>query len=226
MIPLLSSFFSPALLSPRRLCMNFKRLGLRGLAGSCCCGEDSSGFTQGCESPWGDRRMSESVSLCLSSKPCQRRLCQRFHHGSVAPSFLHAYDLRHPDSARSLISAPPQPLFFSAETLHETTNTRSRCLSCFTVWVWAWMCRCCDVPGAGARKPVVSPCLCVCVWARVGLFWVTVWVRCSQAAALCKSAPSFSSHKSLLATNCHNWQRSQKKEREGRQGVRGLKKKV
>lgn len=64
----------------------------------------------------------------------------------------------------------------------------------------------------------------MCVWAWVRLFWVTVWVRCSQAAALCKSAPTFSSHKSLLATNCHGWQPSQKKEREGRQGVRGLKK--
>lgn len=56
------------------------------------------------------------------------------------------------------------------------------------------------------------------------IFWVTVWVRWIQSAALCKSAPTFSSHKSLLATNCHRWQPSQRKEREGRQGVRGLKK--
>lgn len=75
--PPLVSLFAPALLSPERRCVNFKGLSFARAGCSYGCREDSSGFTQGRVSPRGDRGMSASVSLCLSSKPCQRRLCPR-----------------------------------------------------------------------------------------------------------------------------------------------------
>lgn len=75
--PPLVFLFAPALLSPERLCVNFKGLGFARAGCSYGCREDSSGFTQGRVSPRGDREMSASVSLCLSSKPRQRRLCPR-----------------------------------------------------------------------------------------------------------------------------------------------------
>lgn len=130
--------FAPALLSPGCLCLNFKGLGLRGLAGSYGCREDSSGFTQGRVSPRGDREMSASVSLCLSSKPCQRRLCWRSITAlSLRVSFwLVIWNAQTVQLASQPNSpSPPTPLF-STDTLRDTTNTRSRCLSCFTVWVW------------------------------------------------------------------------------------------
>ena len=102
--------FAPALLSPGRLCVNFKGLGLRGLAGSYGCREDSSGFTQGRVSPRGDREMSASVSLCLSSKPCQRRLCLRSITAlSLRVSFwLMIWDTQTVQLA-SQPSSPPRP---------------------------------------------------------------------------------------------------------------------
>lgn len=99
--------FAPALLSLECLCRNFEELGLWGLAAGYGCGQGSSGFTQGRMSPRGDRKMSASVNLCLSSKPRQQRL-SALHHGSVAPSFLTAYDLRHPGGATGF-AAPSSP---------------------------------------------------------------------------------------------------------------------
>ncbi|CAB1446785.1 unnamed protein product [Pleuronectes platessa] len=84
-----------------------KGLGLRGLAGSYGRGEDSSGFTQGRVSPRGDRRMSASVRLCLSSKPCQRRLCQR---SITALSLRVSFWLMIPDSATGFTANLPGPL--------------------------------------------------------------------------------------------------------------------
>ncbi|KAJ4941498.1 hypothetical protein JOQ06_011377, partial [Pogonophryne albipinna] len=85
----------------------------------------SSGFTPGLVSPRGDSEMSASVSHCLSSKPCQRGSAA-LHHGSVAPSFLLAYDLRHPDTPPSTLH-PPSGRLSSALCMTEQTQGKQRC---------------------------------------------------------------------------------------------------
>lgn len=177
---LLVFLFAPALLSPGCLCVNFKGLGLQGLAGCYGCREDSSGFTQGRMSPRGDREMSPSVSLCLSSKPCQRRLCQ----GSITAlslqiSFwLMIWDTQtvQPASQPKLITPPAPSLLHWYLPWHNKHKVKvSVMFQCVGLSVNALAPHCCWCRCMKAGRVTSPACTCVCE-RRSGCFeWQCEW---------------------------------------------------
>lgn len=133
-------------------------LGLRPGCGSGC-RLDSSDFTQGSVSPRGDREMSASVSLCLSSKPCQRQLSS---HSITTLSLRVSLCFTIRDAQTVQARRPPPHHHPDSSTVlmaYVTTHTRSRCLSCFGVWLWECMRECHVIVCVGAWKPGMSPCL-------------------------------------------------------------------
>lgn len=201
------------------LCPRLTRASLCDLWGLGCrpgCGSgcrlDSSDFTQGCVSPRGDTEMSASVSLCLSSKPCQRQLSSH----SITTLSLRVSLCFAIWDAQTVQARHPPPDSSAVLIAYVTQQRQGQGVSHVSACGFESACATVALLSALVRESRV----CHLAW----MFWVTAWVRWIQAAALCKSAPTFSSHKFLLATNCHRWQPSQRKEREGRQGVRGLKK--
>lgn len=176
--PLVFLFSLPLALSPGCLCVNFKGLGLRGLAGSYGCREDSSGFTQGRVSPRGDSEMSASVSLCLSSKPCQRRLCPRSITALSLRVFfwLMIWDTQtvqlapQPDSHHHRPSATLHPRRRNLTRHHEHKVKVSVMFHCVGLSVNAGASHCCQswcMKAGRVTLPVlrVRVCVYVCVWA-------------------------------------------------------------
>lgn len=185
----------------------------------------SSGWTP--QVPFRAACLPEAIGRCqrLSASVCHRspvsagsastpsRLCR-----SKFPSGLWSETIRRATGNTSQRTTSLYPTSFASALIpNGTQQTQGQGVCHVFVWTVLRYCQC-------TKAGCVTLSVCESVQARVRLFWVTAWVRCSQAAALCKSAPSFSSHKSLPATSCHRWQPSQRKEKEGRQGVRGLKK--
>lgn len=88
--------------------------------------------------------------VSASSPRTLSRLCH-----SAFPSAWRSETLR-----QCKLATPPQTpcgLLCGADSLRDTTNTRSRCLACFGVWLWRCMCERHVIVGAAARKPGVSP---------------------------------------------------------------------
>lgn len=119
-------------------------LGLRPGCGSGC-RLDSSDFTQGSVSPRGDREMSASVSLCLSSKPCQRQLSSH----SITTLSLRVslcFTIRDAQTVQARWSPPPPPgLLYGADGLRDNTHKVkvSVMLRRVALRVYAWVSRYC-----------------------------------------------------------------------------------